>query len=174
MNAEKPEILFHASSKRDLTEIKPRKISVRDPQEGPVVFASPDKGAVTKFLMSHIKPYEAGRSNGVEWFAAIEEQFMEADVGGAVYHVPVDTFSFDSGRSQGNEEWTSKVSVVPTKKDVYENSLEAMIDHGVQVYLLDELTFKALQDSPVKADILEAVNSVNQLQGKNVKEIKFT
>ncbi len=173
MSAEKPDFLYHASPNRDLVELTPQRKSVRDAFEGKRIFASPDKNFVTTFMMSHIKPFESGFSNGVPWFAAIEEQFRKEDVGGAVYHVPADTFVTDEKKGLGNKEWTSAVPVVPTQKDIYESSLEAMIDHGVQVFLMDEMTFKALQESPIKADILEVYKSINQQRGKNIKEIKY-
>lgn len=169
----KPEALYHASPKRDLDQIEPRDRSYRDEHEGSRVFASPDRDFVTTFMMSNLVSFESGYSNEIPWFAAKEDEFRKKDIGGAVYHVPVDTFETDPTKGLGHKEWTSKVAVTPTQKQIYESSLEAMIDHGVQVYLLDELTFKALRESPVKADILEAIWSVNQQIGKNVREIKF-
>lgn len=170
---EKPDALFHASPRRDLEELRPAKKSFRDRKEGPRVFASPDREFVTSFMMSHVHPFESGYSNGIPWYAAEEDQFRKADIGGAVYHVPVETFTTDPNKGLGTKEWVSSETVTPIKKDIYESSLEAMIDHGVQVFLIDHLTMKALQASVVKADVLEVLQSVNQQRGKNVKEIKY-
>lgn len=47
----KPPLLYHASQNTNITTLEPRALTVRNVDEGPVVFATPDKKYVTTFLV---------------------------------------------------------------------------------------------------------------------------
>lgn len=49
MGSNRPKILYHASPNRSINVFEPRREKVRDPEEGPVVFATPDKALASAF-----------------------------------------------------------------------------------------------------------------------------
>ncbi len=150
----KPEMLYHASPIRDVEEFEPRAENYRDPQEGPVVFATPDKTYASCFLVKtdgswvNIGRYsEKGVIGRWHMIVSDKERFMRADRGGVIYSLPVDSFIFHPDRNMAELEWTSAVSVKPVKKDFFESGLQAMLENGVDVYFVDQATFDAIQTS---------------------------
>lgn len=151
---EKPAILYHASANRDIEEFEPRAEKYRDPHEGPVVFATPDKKYASCFLVKTDSSWvNIGRysNNGVtsNWHMIVsdKDRFMKADGGGVIYGLPVDSFEFHPDRNMAELEWTSAIPVRPVKKEVFESGLQAMIENGVDVYFVDQVTFDAIQRS---------------------------
>ena len=47
----KPKVLYHASPRRGLQKIEAREGRVRDSEEGPVVFGTPEKAYASCFLL---------------------------------------------------------------------------------------------------------------------------
>ncbi len=165
---EKPAVLYHASSNKDITEFEPRAETVRDPNEGPVVFATPDKAGATRFLVptndswTQISTYDGVRTIII----SDRERFEAMDAGGAIYAIPSDTFHCDASKSA--TEWTSRVPVRPTGKTEYESAFKAMLDAGVQVYFVDGPTFDAIQNSDDHGySILKGLQSENEQLGWN-------
>lgn len=168
LKKEKPEILYHASPRRDIEEFQPRAETVRDPEEGPLVFASPDAKAVTRFLVPVDDSWtQISTFNGIHTIVISDkDRFSRLDKGGAVYSLPPETFTHDETKSK--REWTSKFGVKPTAKLEYTSGLEAMIDNGVQVYFVNEETFKQIRSSKDHGlKILEKIESENKKLGKN-------
>lgn len=152
---ETPKVLYHASPKTDLVEFEARREGFRDADEGPVVFATPDKVYATMFLVKTNDSWTAkGRYSeaGVmgPWHIIISdrEEFEKADTGGSIYTFDTNDFTFDPNRNMGAIEWTSRKSVKPIgKKEDYSSGLEAMKAAGVEVYFVDRQTFKAINTS---------------------------
>lgn len=145
--------LYHASQNKNIEILEPRAESIRDPREGPVIFASHDKVYVTCFLVptsdswSKKSQYSSSRHPSLYVMSISDEKrFRELDKGGAIYHLSSKNFYLDL--SKGNLEWTSKVSVRPFKKELYNSGLEAMIENGVIVYFCDKSTFLKLREEP--------------------------
>ncbi len=152
--AAKPKVLFHSSRNKDIKEFEPRNKKVRDPLEGPVVFATPDKAYASCFLVPSDDSWVIiGRYStyGVPgpWKVVVsdEERFRRADKGGAIYHLPSQSFSFHPERNMSETEWTSHQAVKPLGKEEYESGLEAMIGQGVDVYFVDKTTFDSIAQS---------------------------
>jgi len=170
----KPKILYHASSNRNIKEFEPRAESVRDPNEGPVVFATPNKADATKFLVSTSDEWTALGAFGGVSFAIISDKkrFEKADKGGAIYSLPSDTFDFDPEKGTGDKEWTSREKVKPLSKEEYESGLEAMIDHGIQVFFVDKETSEKIQKSNDHGNkIIRGLESENKKRGENFTKI---
>jgi len=144
----KPASLYHASRDRNLTLLTPRAETVRDPIEGPVVFATPDKGEASKFLVPSDDTWtKKMKLNGVNIHVISDrKRYKEADVGGSIYQLKPDTFENDETKGTKTE-WTSNVAVSPLAKEDYESGLTAQIENGVQVYFVDKTTFDNIQQS---------------------------
>jgi len=162
--------LYHASSNKNIKILEPRAESIRDPNEGPVVFASHDKASVTCFLVptddswAKISQYRSS-SHPTLYVMCIsdEKRFRQLDKGGAIYYLSPDSFFLD--KSKSNTEWTSKVSVKPYKKEVYDSGLDAMISSGIVVYFCDEQTLLKLKQEPW--NVTRAMNILKSLVSEN-------
>jgi hypothetical protein len=149
--------LFHASSNRDLSILEPRNESVRDPEEGPVVFATPDPAYASCFIVNtddswtNISQWSNNPDKQGPWVVVVADRnrFLEADRGGVLYELPNETFVTDPDKGTGSSEWVSNVAVVPIpgKSVLYESGLEAMLEHGVQVFFSDVETFNRIKES---------------------------
>lgn len=131
----KPKFLYHASSNRNVEILEPRAESIRDPNEGPVVFATPNKTYASMFLVPSDDSWTSKGQFNEQYYHAIsdEKRYKKLDKGGAIYTLKPDTFETDLTKSMKQREWMSKKSVKPVKKEVYESGLEAMKQLGVRV-----------------------------------------
>ena len=122
----KPKILYHASQNREIDVLEPRADTVRDKAEGPVVFASPDKAGVTKFVVPTEDSWTRKMRFGDNHVMVIcgRERFIEADKGGAIYQLNPDLFE-QKNIEGGKSEWTSKVAVKPVEKEEESNETKA-------------------------------------------------
>lgn len=167
---EKPAILYHASPNKEIEEFEPRAESIRDPDEGPKIFATPDKAYASMFLVPTDDRWtQKSTFNGLNCHVISDKKlFEELDRGGSIYSLPSDTFKTDPKKSKTGREWTSKETVSPIDKTAYKSGLEAMIKNGVQVYFVDKPTFKKIQESADHGlGILKTLESENQKQEKN-------
>jgi len=166
--------LYHASSNKNLEILEPRAESYRDVNEGPVVFASHDKKYVSCFLVptndswSQISVFRDLEHPDIHIIAISDEKkFKELDKGGAIYTLPPESFYLD--KSKGKREWTSKSSVKPLKKEIYEKGLDAMLDSGVLVYFCDEEKLKEIKGKvknfPEIMKIYKNLKSENEKRG---------
>ncbi len=154
MSNQIPNVLYHSSPNINIDIFEPRKEKVRDAEEGPVVFATPDKALAAAFLVRtdgswvKIGRFSDGR-NQTPWHLVTKNKrrFRRRDKGGAIYHLPAIGFSSDLNKGMGDMEWTNKNSVKPIKKEVFSSGEQAMKDLGVNVYFVDRKTFKAINDS---------------------------
>ncbi|GEM_PF-758686 len=170
----KPTVLYHASSNRNIEVLEPRAEKVRDENEGPVVFASPDKALTTKFLVPSDDTWTRKMRFGDTHVHVISDRkrYEEFDKGGAIYHLSPEGFTLDQTKRGGKNEWTSNTSVTPTEKEEYESGLEAQLDNGVQVYFVDEETFDRItQSEDHGVAIIKGLVSENKLKNINPKEI---
>lgn len=171
---DKPKILYHASQNRNIDYFEPRAESIRDPEEGSVVFATPDKVMASIFIVPTDDSWTgSGLFGGVHYFVCgDEERFRGIDKGGAIYTLSSDTFENDPSKGLGTREWTSKISVKPNSSEEFSSGLEAMLEMGVQVYFLDKEKFQELKKSSDHGNkILRKSVSENQKMGKNVMEL---
>ncbi len=165
-----PAGLYHGSSKSGLTEIGPRAVSVRDTAEGAVVFATPDPAIASMFLVP-VRQH-SGRFNGVPYFVAIKADFEMRDLGGSIYTIKSDGFSFDHDKGLGELEWTCANSVQVVSETHYNSALQCMLEHGVQVFLVDKATFEQIDKAEDHGlSILHRCLSENVL--RNINPQKF-
>ena len=172
---EKPHFLYHASSNREIEKFEPRAESFRDANEGPAVFATPDKAYASMFLVQVDDSWtQIATFEGISCIVISDKKrFEELDKGGAIYSLSSETFETDPKKSKTGREWTSTKTISPNEKTIYESGLGAMVENGVQVYFVDKSTFAKIQGSEdLGLRILKRLESENQKQGKNVVEFK--
>lgn len=140
----KPKVLYHAS-KNDVTVIRPfSKTKPKDFNEGPVVFATPDFAAATKFLVPWDDGWAYGARFGDTHYLVVsdEARFKKEDKGAIIYMLPSDTFE-----KLNKNEWFSKVEVKPIDKKHFHSGLSAMKEYKVKVLFVDKRTFKKIKES---------------------------
>jgi hypothetical protein len=171
----RPKVLFHASPVNDLDLINPFNKTIRDINEGPVVFATPDYIYAMQFLIPvEDRWVSLGIMSGVHYMViSDEERFKKLDIGGTIYHLPTDNFSCDINTTMGEREWVCKIGVNPIKKDYFSKSLPAMLEKGIQIYFVDLKTFEEIKKSKDGGyKIIKGLKSENQKLGINPIEIK--
>lgn len=161
--SEKPPFFYHASPNREIARFEPRAESVRDENEGPVVFATPDKGLASVFMMKHDDSWTAsGRMGETPFFLYSDEEKLRAnDRGGSLYLLPAESFNQDGNDGHHRSEWTSRTPVDPIEKTDYDSALDAMRENGVEVHHVDQATLERFQAAPPdeKALLLEQLRS---------------
>lgn len=168
----KPTVLFHGSQNRNIDVFEPRKITFRDENEGPIVFATPSKVYASCFVVPTNDSWvQIGAFNDTRYYICNDEKrFFETDLGGAIYSLPSDTFTIDL--SKHRSEWTSIVPVIPIRKKEYDKGLDTMVDNFVQVYFVDNEIFLNIANAGDHGfSILRKIESYNQKIGKGVKRI---
>ncbi|MEK7201733.1 MAG: hypothetical protein AAB737_03805 [Patescibacteria group bacterium] len=167
---EKPVVLYHGSSNREISEFKPRTEKVRDPLEGPRVFATNDKRMASVFIAGTDDSWaNSGMYNEIPYLVISDrDRFVKLDEGGTIYHLPSDSFETDPNKGLGEIEWTSGESVEPLHREEHHTALEAMLEHGVQVYFVDPATYQAWRTaSDHGLSILKSLVSENERKGIN-------
>lgn len=147
----KPVTLFHASQKTDIQRFDPRAERVRDPEEGPVVFATPDRAYASCFIvptddsLTQISRYGEGEN----WKVIVRDRamFESLDRGGAIYALPSTNFYTDPDKNMAGTEWVSKEAVTPSDVEVFESGLVAMQRAGVDVYFVELATWDLIKAS---------------------------
>ncbi len=177
-NRERPKTLFIGSHVSGLKEIIPTKGNMRNKNEGPVIFSTPDKALASIFLINdHNDSWTQIGYYGGTLSAVIRmnrEEFLKRDNGGTVYEVPSDTFDFNPSLGMGDKEWTSSVSVKPNSEIKISSVLDEMIENGVQVYFVDSFTFEEIKKAEDHGlSILLGLESENKLRGMNIKALKI-
>lgn len=173
MSNNKPDILYHASCNRHINLLKPKAISIRDKDEGPVVFATTDKVEATKFIVRSNDTWTKKIRFGNVHIHIISDRgrYENVDKGGSVYFLRSDTFENDETKGTKSE-WTSKVSVKPLKEEEYESGLQAQLENGVQVYFVDTNTFREIEGSKDFGNsIIKNLTSENKLRSTNYKPV---
>lgn len=169
---DKPIVLYHASQNRDITEFEPRNRKVRDPNEGPKVFATPSKSLATIFMIpTDSRWVTSGLHNHVPYIVISDEKsFRQLDHGGTIYHLPPETFEVDLTKGLREYEWTSSETVKPIEKEEYKSGFEAMLDSGVQVFMVNAETFDQIKNSTDHGfTILKEIESENKKLNRNYK-----
>jgi len=172
-----PEVLYHASPRRDLQKIEPRAEGVRDPIEGPVVFGTPDIAYASCFLLQGtndswlmISQWSNNPDKQGPWnfICGDKKRFEENDHGGTIYLMSPEGFTTDPKKGTGTAEWVSKNVVKPISRLEYNSALDAMLDNGVQVIFTDNETIERMRNSDDHGgSIAKKLESENKKLGKN-------
>ncbi len=147
---EKPSVLYHASRSKNVTEFEPRAETVRIPEEGPLVFGTPDVAYASCFIVPTADSWTQVSvfDNSLHvMIISDQKRFKKLDKGGSIYFLPSDSFETDPEKSPSAREWTSKNPVKPSDKKDYKSGLQAMLENGVEVYFVEKETFDRIQKS---------------------------
>ena len=169
---EKPEFLYHGSPEENIDELEPRISKGTGEKFGSFVYASPDLTTASFFLADIEQEWSAGRFGNIPYtlIPVPREEFIKMDKGGYIYVLPSEDFESDPERGLREYEWASKKAVKPLRKIKYSSALDAMIENGVQVYFVDQNTYKQIKESKDHGlSILMNMESENQRRGKNIK-----
>lgn len=141
--------LYHASDNKNIKVLQPQMKSVRNNNEGPVVFATPNLALASCFIVNVDDSWaDMGRFNDVVYFICNDEiRFKQADKGGTIYVLDSDGFEADPNKGMGLNEWINKNSVVPKDKIEYKSGLQAMIENNVKIFFVDPKKFDIIMNS---------------------------
>lgn len=169
----KPKVLYHASQNRNIRKLEPKAESIRDKNEGPVVFATPDKAEASKFLVPSDDSWTRKMRFGNVHVHVIsnKKRYEEKDKGGTIYHLDPNTFEHDETKGT-HTEWTSNVTVTPAGREDFESGLQAQMKLGVQVYFVDKETFNKIASSKDHGNlIIRNLKSANEIKNINPKQV---
>lgn len=147
----KPKLLYHASSSGNVEEFEPRERFKRRADDPPQVFGASTEAVASMMLApGNDAWHKSGSYDGQRTWTFIyadTEEFRKADTGGYIYELPPEDFTCDPHIGLGVAEWTTTKPVKPRgKPKYYKSSIEAMLQHGVQVYKVDQETFHRFRD----------------------------
>lgn len=134
-----PLILYHGSPDKNIETFYPGKnkaVTERGELKG--VRATPHKTLAAAFVREKCCPVTIGSfDHDKTWFIVVsdKDKFLKSDRGGTIYSFSPENFTFNPSLL-GKSEYITSVAVRPTRKEEYSSSLEAMLNAGVQVYLL--------------------------------------
>ena len=135
------------------------------------VFASRDLALATVFMVRADDGWTQSGTWGGAYHMVISDRarFEQCDCGGSVYVVPSDSFSCDLEKGMRDLEWTSSEPVEPIDACNYPCALDAMMQHGVQVFFVEPETLQSIQIADDHGlAILQSLTSENQVRGINV------
>lgn len=160
---EKPPSLFHGSPSHNIEVIEPRNITRRNPEEGPVVFATPNIGLASIFMMGTDDSWSSigtidGEPHAI--FNMDRNEFTARDKGGTIYELSNHTFTSDPNRGMGEKEWTSTEPVKPIRAIRYNSCLDAMLQNGVKVYFVKPEVFQQLKKASNRDEKVKIIMSL--------------
>lgn len=153
------DVLYHASPDKNLEIIEPKKTLSKDVYIGDYVFATSDKKLAVMYLATRGN-YTYMEPRGNEPFIVIcakPKEYLVHDEGGAIYILSSDTFEKTPQIELKDFEMVSSVSVKPTKKETYNNSIEAMRRNGITIYFVSQPKFDELIKAKDKNNALALV-----------------
>jgi hypothetical protein len=170
-----PTVLYHSSPIPDIEDVEPKQRKTRDPNEGPKIFATPDKRLATIFMTPTDGSWVAsGLHNNIPYIVISDkDKYLQLDRGGVIYYLPVETFEVDIEKGLREYEWTSSVPVKPLAKENYSSTFKAMIAAGVQVYFVDTETFEKMADLPGPEKVRMKMDLISENQRMNRNYLPF-
>jgi len=159
---------------KNIEIFEPRANSVRNKEEGPVVFATTGEQYASKFIVPCNDSWSnLGRFNGVSYaLYSDKERFLKEDKGGAIYTLPSTTFYHETKYGGTKDGWVSKEPVKPLSKKIYESGLKSMLSLGVQVYFVDKTVFEDIANSIDQGfSLIVTLESENMLRKINFIKI---
>lgn len=171
---EKPEFLYHGSPHR-IEELQPRTKPHREKEEDKLVFATSEIGDASMFLYkTALTGHFMVEEESIGYAVIVEDrkELLRKDKGGHIHVLSSRTFDPTPYKGMSNE-WVSKEGVKPKKVIEYDSALNAMLEYGVQVYFVDDITYQKIRNAEDHGySIFQNLQSENQTRDINVKEFK--
>ncbi len=153
-------ILYHASTDKQLSVIKPQPTLSHDKYIGDFVFATVDKKMALMYLVPKGIPTlmnPKGRNPNIVMCTTVSD-FVAKDGGGAIYELPGKDFVRTPQEGLSDYEMVSRNAIKPLRKEVYANTLDALAAANITIRFTDEATFNKLIKSPQQASMIEALD----------------
>lgn len=170
---EKPEKLYHGSSKRISGTLKPvlEHGTLDHMHTKPAVFATARLDVAALFMFPIETLHSIGFEQGVAYICiwGTAEYFKPKDIGGFMY-----IFSPENFEKIGKDyEWQSFEEVMPVEVKEFSSVIDGMMECGVQVYFInDDIIFdRIVEQKNNRLPILKELVSENKKQGKNIKDL---
>lgn len=148
-------VLYHGSTKNNLSLLKPRPTLSHDKLIGDFLFATKN----FKLALMYLTPkgiailMEPDDDPNIV-ICSSEKSFKKKDKGGTIYELPSKTFIESPQAELSNYEMVSEAAVKPTNKTIYKSTFKAMRDAGIKVRFVDEPTFKKLIRHPKQKELI--------------------
>lgn len=145
----KPKFLYHASANKNIKLFEPRNENIRDPNEGPVIFASPSKIYCSMFIVRTDNSWAGLGKYNDTWYCAIadKDRFLALDKGGAIYKLSSKSFETELTNPTKDMEWVSKEAVKPIERELFDSGLEAMLNYNIKVYFVNKIIFRNFREN---------------------------
>lgn len=144
------DVVYHGSTNLNIKTFEPKSEHIRDPNEGPVVFATPSIALASCYLFkwddSWVHQLISWKDNNksdyeITMVISDKKKFQKDDLGGAIYFLPARGFGFSENKGLGIYEWINKGKVSPYTQMNFSSALKAMKTFKVNVYFVDKAQF---------------------------------
>jgi hypothetical protein len=181
-----PTVVFHGSPVKTLTDgiLKPRAVVGRPRHPDSVIFASPDIAFASMFILQAGDDWMTCGSRCTDlaqppiyyFMCSDKERFMREDHGGAIYMLPSQPFKRYMADFIVSSEVIAHEAVKPLTSIPVESALETMLQLGVQVFFVDQVTYDSFvhaKSMDEKMRIYERINrtSENYRRGINYRSL---
>lgn len=143
-------ILYHASTRKNLTVLRPQRTLSHDKYIGDYVFATKSSLLAHMYLVPKgiaiLMDSSEDHPNIVMCIS--ESEFLKRDHGGAVFELSSASFAPSPQQEINDYEMVSTIPVKPLKKTVYAKTRDALLALGIQIRFVDKDTFKKLINNP--------------------------
>lgn len=168
---EKPEKLYHGSSKRITGTLKPvlEHGTLDHEHTKPAVFATARLDIAALFMFPLEVLHSIGFEQDISYICiwGTDEDFKPKDMGGFIY-----VFSSANFEKIGKDyEWQSFKEIMPIEVKEFSSVTGGMLECGVQVYFINDDTIfnRIVKEKNNRLPILRELISENQKQKKNIK-----
>ncbi|CAN5625949.1 hypothetical protein BH23PAT2_BH23PAT2_02560 [soil metagenome] len=157
-------MLYHASTNKDLTSLEPKRTLSRDVYIGDYVFATSDYRLAAMYLVTRGRPILLNVKESIPRIVICSnaKEYIESDTGGAIYTLPGETFHKTPQEGLEDSELVSEVAVKTVSKKVYETSLAALKEAGVEIYFVGEEQFDGILSNKNEAEIVTRFSPYQQ------------
>jgi hypothetical protein len=141
--------LYHASTEKNLSIIKPQRTLSHDTYIGDYVFAASNKAYAAMYLAPKGMPQLLNAFDGKPYLVINGNiaTFRDKDAGGAIYEVPSDTFNGTPQVELAETELVSTQSVVPLNKEVFNTALGAFNNMNIPIYFVDNTVYEKIKQA---------------------------
>lgn len=152
-------VLYHASTLKNLSYIRPQRTLSRDRYIGDFVFATANVRLAHMYLtpVGIVTLMNPSNDNPNIVLCIKQEEFIKQDKGGAVYELSSESFIPSPQKEISDYEMVSTTAVKPTKKTVYNKTLDALLSLDIKVRFVDQSVFYNLIKHPDQKKLIKEI-----------------
>lgn len=150
-------MVYHASPRKNLSQLKPQRTFSHDEFIGDFLFATADQRLAAMYLVTKGYPTLMSTDDTPAYVVICgnRDEYIKQDAGGAIYSLPADSFKLTPQLGLENYELVSRHAVTPAGKSQYKTSIHALHEVGVGVYFADKTDFDKFIKSKNKKSLLK-------------------